>query len=61
VEALSQKHGIQLKWADGTWEYGVPRVATGVKDRANKLKALGNGLVWQIPYAIGRAIMESNQ
>jgi len=22
----------------------------------NKLKALGNGLIWQIPYAVGQAI-----
>jgi len=33
---------------DGTWwheERGLPRVATGVKDRVNRLKALGNGIV----------------
>ncbi len=31
-------------WNDGEWE-GVPRVGTGVKDRVNRLKALGNGIV----------------
>ena len=33
---------------DGTWwdeERGLPRVATGVKDRVNRLKCLGNGIV----------------
>ena len=39
-------------WADGSWEHGVPRVATNVKDRVHKLKALGNGLVWMVPAAI---------
>lgn len=31
-------------WANGEWP-GVPRVATGVKDRVSMLKALGNGIV----------------
>lgn len=31
-------------WATGEWE-GVPRVATGVKDRVGRLRALGNGIV----------------
>ena len=33
---------------DGTWwdeERGLPRVSTGVKDRVNRLKCLGNGIV----------------
>jgi len=33
---------------DGTWwqeERGLPRVATGIKDRINRLKCLGNGIV----------------
>ena len=37
------------------------RVATGVKDRVNRLKALGNSVVPQIPELIGRAIMEHEQ
>jgi DNA (cytosine-5)-methyltransferase 1 len=37
----------------------VPRVATGIKERVNKLKALGNAVVPQIPELIGRAIMET--
>ena len=33
---------------DGTWwqeERGLPRVATGIKDRVSRLKCLGNGIV----------------
>jgi len=33
---------------NGTWwqeERGLPRVATGIKDRVNRLKCLGNGIV----------------
>jgi hypothetical protein len=45
-------------WADGRWERGIPRVATGVKDRVAKLKALGNGLMWQVPFAIGKTLAE---
>ncbi len=37
-------------WAAGEWE-GVPRVATGVKDRVNQLKMLGNGIVPDCPAA----------
>ena len=33
------------------------RVATGVKDRVSKLRALGNAVVPQIPEMIGRAIL----
>ena len=31
-------------WGDGEWP-GVPRVATGVKNRVNRLRTLGNGIV----------------
>jgi hypothetical protein len=34
------------------------RVATGVPNRVDRLKALGNAVVPQIPEIIGRAIME---
>jgi hypothetical protein len=43
-------------WAPG-WEDGIPRVATGVDDRVNKLRALGNALVPQIAEWIGWRIM----
>lgn len=38
------------------WEQ--PRVATGIKGRTNRLKALGNAVVPQIPFIIGSCIME---
>lgn len=32
-------------WQDGSWENGIPRVATGVAARVDRLTALGNGQV----------------
>ena len=46
---------------DGYWDRepeGVPRVATGVKDRVNRLKGLGNAIVPQVVYQIFKAIEE---
>ena len=42
----------------GDWEAGVPRVATGVKNRVGRLKCLGNAVVPQVVEMIGRAIVE---
>ena len=39
-------------------EWEPPRVAKGIPDRVNRLKALGNGGMWQIPYIIGTFIKE---
>jgi hypothetical protein len=36
-------------------------VAKGVKDRANRLKALGNAVVPQIPEMIGYAILQAEE
>lgn len=46
-------------WLDGTWERGVPRVTTIKKNRANRLKALGNAVVPQIVEILGRMILEA--
>jgi len=46
-------------WAAGGWEDATPRVAYGVPARVDRLKALGNAVVPQIPELIGRAIMEA--
>lgn len=46
---------------DGDWERGVPRVSTGVKDRAKRLKALGNAIVPQVVFQIFRSIAESDR
>lgn len=37
---------------------GAPRVATGVKDRVNRLKCLGNAVVPQQFYPIFQAIAD---
>jgi hypothetical protein len=36
-------------WFDGTWEEGLPKVVRGMKNRAIRLKVLGNAVVPQIP------------
>ena len=45
------------QWNNGEWP-GVPRVAVGVKDRVNRLKALGNSIVPQCVIPIMEAIKE---
>ena len=42
-------------------EPSIPRVATGIPDRVNRLKALGNSIVPQIIYNIGLAILEEEK
>jgi hypothetical protein len=44
----------------GIWEIepDIPRGAVGVKNRVDRLRALGNAVVPQIPEIIGRAIMQ---
>jgi len=50
LEPLPRQEYLDWLYAqqDGTWwqeERGLPRVATGIKDRINRLKCLGNGIV----------------
>jgi len=59
------KSGLGLL-ADGipSWvaePVGVPRVATGIKDRVNKLKGLGNAVVPQVVYEIFKVIDQYEQ
>ena len=42
-------------------EPNIPRVATGIPERVNRLKALGNSIVPQIIYNIGLAILEDEK
>ena len=43
-------------------EYDVPLTVSGpVKDRVNKLKALGNAVVPQVPYLLFRAIQAAEE
>jgi site-specific DNA-cytosine methylase len=46
-------------WAGSGWEDATPRVAVGVPNRVDRLRALGNAVVPQIPEIIGRAILEA--
>ncbi len=44
---------------DGYWDSepeGIPRVATGIKDRVDRLKGLGNAIVPQVAYELFKAI-----
>ena len=64
-----QKRGIELETATKFWPTGPgeqhpwepPRIATGVKDRVAKLKALGNAVVPAQAYPIFRAIRETEE
>lgn len=51
------------RWVDASsWleePKGVPRIAKGQENRAARLKALGNAVVPQIPFMLGKAIMEA--
>jgi DNA (cytosine-5)-methyltransferase 1 len=47
-------------WGPG-WEDGVPRVSTGVKNRVDRLRALGNAVVPQVAEYIGRLIVAAHQ
>jgi len=51
--------GHRERWADGTWEDGLPRVAVGVPHRKEQLMALGNAVVPAQVYPILKAIADS--
>jgi len=42
-------------------EPNIPRVATGIPERVNRLKALGNSIVPQVIYNIGLAILKEEE
>lgn len=47
-------------WVDGYWlnEPDIPRITTEKKNRADRLKCLGNAVVWRQFYPIFEAIMQ---
>ena len=49
MQALSRllAHHGKAAWKEGSWEDAIPRVATGVAARVDRLKAIGNGQVPQ--------------
>ena len=63
IHAQGQHDGQRQKqpWGEGWWdlEPRLGRVAHGVPNRVDRLKALGNSLIPYIPYLIGLSILES--
>jgi len=53
LDRFGKHDGFEIEPSD------IPRVASGIKDRANRLKGLGNAIVPQIAMQIGLAIKES--
>jgi len=49
---------VRSGWVSGAWESDIPRISEGVRDRANRLKCLGNAVVPQQFYPIFKAIWE---
>lgn len=48
----------ELPFKVASWEDGIPRVASGIKNRVDRLKCLGNAVVPQQVYPILKAIAE---
>lgn len=49
---------VRTGWRDGSWEWGLQRIARNIPDRVNRLKCLGNAVVPQQFYPIFKAIAE---
>ena len=50
--------GLDRPWGKG-WEDGTRRIATGQKDRVNRLKALGNAICPQVAQFVGQCLLDS--
>lgn len=63
VQALPRLLALDRKaaWEDGGWENGIPRVATGVKNRVDRLRMLGNGWVPQCAVTAFRLLEQARQ
>ena len=51
-------HGGKADWEISGWEDAVSRVATGVPNRVDRLRGLGNAIVPQIAQRIGETIKQ---
>jgi len=58
ADGLPSRMDGPCRWPD---EPDIGRVANGVKNRANRLKALGNAVVPQVVEMIGRTILEAEK
>ena len=52
--------GLHAPWSDG-WEDGTHRVTTETKNRANRLKAIGNGQVPQAAVLAWKTLMDKSK
>jgi len=57
VPQLSPRNG-ETPWACASWEDGIPRVASNVPRRVDRLRGLGNAVVPQVVEVLGRMMME---
>ncbi|HXG72791.1 MAG TPA: hypothetical protein VNJ04_19525 [Gemmatimonadaceae bacterium] len=51
---------IRAAWADGSWEYDLPRVVVTEPERRQKLMAAGNAIVPIVAYEILSVMLEGN-
>ena len=61
----SEKAWTAYRWSDAAsllnWESGIARVADGVPNRVDRLRALGNAVVPQVVEQIGYAILQAEE
>ncbi len=60
MQTLSQLLSFdgQTDWQVSGWEDGIPRVTSGIENRVDRLRSLGNAVVPQVIEFIGRRIVE---
>ncbi len=61
VDGISTKlHRGLMRCSHWEMESDTPRIASGVRDRANRLVCLGNAVVPQVAEFVGRRILEAD-